>query len=155
MQEIAEQTEEEVAPDVIWKTFEAEFLEVPGRFELVRHRTVPPASDGAEHALVAVLRDGGQESEIHGFGVGPIDGFVHALRTSLGVDVHVAHYSEHGLGEGEDAVAVAYVEVSTVGGRTWFGVGRHPSIVTATLRAVLAAVNRAEKAGALTSAAVA
>jgi 2-isopropylmalate synthase len=155
VQEIAERTEEEVAPDVIWKTFEAEFLDVPGRFELVRHRTIPPATDDAEQALVAVVKDDGQEREIHGFGVGPIDGFVHALRSEVGVDVHVGHYSEHGLGQGEDAVAVAYVEVATSDGRTWFGVGRHSSIVTATLRAIVAAVNRASKAGSLSHAAVA
>ena len=50
--------------------------------------------------------------------------------------------------DSEDATAVAYVEVTMPDGRAFYGVGRHPSIVTASLRAVVCAVNRAVKAGA-------
>jgi 2-isopropylmalate synthase len=143
VQTIAERTEEEVAPDVIWKTFESEYVEVPGPVELVTHRTGPPASGSPEQEVVAGLRVDGEEREIHGLGVGPIDGFVHALRDQCGVDIHVTHYSEHALGEGEDATAVAYVEVMAPDRRAFFGVGRHPNIVTASLQAVVTAVNRA------------
>jgi 2-isopropylmalate synthase len=72
-----------------------------------------------------------------------VDAFVHALREDAGFDVHVLNYHEHGMGAGEDATAVAYVQLRVGGTHTVYGVGLDPNIVTATLRAVLCAVNRA------------
>jgi 2-isopropylmalate synthase len=146
IQAIAERTEEEVPADVIWKAFEAEYLGRRVPFELVRQRSVGVAegasASSAEQGLVATLRVDGEEREIHGFGNGPIDAFLDALRSAFGVEARLTHYSEHALGSGADAVAVAYVELATPGGASAFGVGRHPSIVTASLEAVLGAVNR-------------
>jgi 2-isopropylmalate synthase len=150
IQAIAERTEEEVPADVIWKAFEAEYLGRRVPFELVRQRSVGVAegasASSAEQGLVATLRVDGEEREIHGFGNGPIDAFLDALRSAFGVEARLTHYSEHALGSGADAVAVAYVELATPGGASAFGVGRHPSIVTASLEALLGAVNRAAAA---------
>jgi 2-isopropylmalate synthase len=148
VQEIAETTEEEVPADRIHAAFEQEYLDVGGRFAVESHRSVPTADDSSKIALVSTLIVDGRKQEVHGFGNGPIAAFVHALQSECGVDARVSHYSEHAMGEGEDATAVAYVEVTMPDGRAFFGVGRHPSIVTASLRAVVCAVNRAVKAGA-------
>jgi 2-isopropylmalate synthase len=64
--------------------------------------------------------------------------------------VHVLNYHEHGVGAGEDATAVAYVQLRVGGSHTVYGVGLDPNIVTATLRAVLSAVNRALGRGLIT-----
>jgi len=66
---------------------------------------------------------------------------VHALNVELGTDVEVVDYAEHAVSAGSDATAVAYVEVRTDDGIRW-GVGMHKSILAASLRAVLSAVNR-------------
>ncbi len=65
-----------------------------------------------------------------------------ALSRALGAEVHVLDYHEHAMGRGEDATAAAYVEADVDGEVVW-GVGIHSSIVTASLRAVVNAVNRA------------
>jgi isopropylmalate/homocitrate/citramalate synthase len=52
-------------------------------------------------------------------------------------------------GKGGDAAAVAYVEISTGPKSVLFGVGRHSNIITASLLAVISAVNRAYRSGAL------
>ena len=62
--------------------------------------------------------------------------------TVAGLDIHVQNYHEHGVGSGEDATAVAYVQLRVGTDRTVYGVGLDPNIVTATLRAVVSAVNR-------------
>ena len=93
--------------------------------------------------LAAVLTDGGSEITVHGRGNGPIDAFTDALGT-IGVDVRVLDYHEHALSAGGDARAAAYVECA-VGDRVLWGVGLHESIVKASLRAILSAVNRAER----------
>jgi 2-isopropylmalate synthase len=78
-------------------------------------------------------------------GTGPIDAAVRAL--ALPIDV--VAYDEHSCTTGSDAQAVAYVEISVAGSGSLFGVGRHANIVTASLLAVLSAVNRAIRRGVL------
>ena len=73
----------------------------------------------------------------------PIAAFIDAL-AALGVDVRVLDYAEHALSAGGDASAAAYVECA-VDGRVMWGVGVDPNIVTASMRAVLSAVNRAAR----------
>ncbi len=85
----------------------------------------------------------GVEREIVGAGNGPLAAFVDAL-SAIGFDISVLDYSEHALSAGEEAQAAAYVEAS-VGGKTVWGVGIATSITTASLRAVVSAVNRAAR----------
>jgi 2-isopropylmalate synthase len=85
----------------------------------------------------------GQEREIVGAGNGPLAAFVDALG-AIGFDIGVLDYSEHALSAGEEAQAAAYVEAA-VDGKTVWGVGIATSITTASLRAVVSAVNRAAR----------
>jgi 2-isopropylmalate synthase len=94
--------------------------------------------------VVAQLRIGDKTQAIRGEGNGPIDAFVSALRSALGVDLHVLDYSEHSLGKGAKAQAVAYVQAQLADDIS-YGVGRHESILTASMLAVLSAANRLRK----------
>jgi 2-isopropylmalate synthase len=67
---------------------------------------------------------------------------VHALEAQVGAALSVADYSEHALGAGSDAEAVAYVKLQTADGKHAWGAGRDRDIVTASLRAVVGAINR-------------
>ncbi|MCS7007186.1 MAG: 2-isopropylmalate synthase [Gaiellaceae bacterium] len=96
---------------------------------------------GVERIAARVLVDG-EERIVEGEGNGPIDALVAALQRELGIEVHVRDYHEHAMGRGEDATAAAYVEADVDGEVVW-GVGIHSSIVTASLKAVVNAVNRA------------
>jgi 2-isopropylmalate synthase len=98
--------------------------------------------DGADQISVT-LTDHGQEVTIEGTGNGPIAAFVTAL-SGLDVDVRVLDYAEHALSAGGDARAAAYVECA-VGERVLWGVGLDPNIVIASFKAVISAVNRAER----------
>jgi 2-isopropylmalate synthase len=82
----------------------------------------------------------GELRALIGTGNGPIDAFVHAL-SEVGLSVRVLDYAEHALTSGENARAAAYVECS-VDGRSRWGVGVDANIVTASLKAVISAVNR-------------
>jgi 2-isopropylmalate synthase len=93
--------------------------------------------------ITAVVKVDGVEREIVGAGNGPLAAFCDALG-AIGFDVNVLDYSEHAMSAGEEAQAAAYVEAS-IGGRTVWGVGIATSITTASLRAVVSAVNRAAR----------
>ena len=83
------------------------------------------------------------ERTLQGSGNGPVAAFVAALET-LGVDVAVLDYAEHALSSGGDATAAAYVECA-IGDEILWGVGIDPSITTASLKAIISAVNRHER----------
>ena len=86
------------------------------------------------------LVDDGVPVTVSGHGNGPIAAFVDAL-SALDVDVRVLDYAEHALSAGGDARAAAYVECA-VGDDLLWGVGVDANIVTASLKAVISAVNR-------------
>ena len=92
--------------------------------------------------MTAQLLVDGEHRTVSGEGNGPIDAFVAALIADLGVDLDVVDYSEHAVGAGSDATAAAYVETTSGEGMAKWGVGTHPNIETASLRAIVSAVNR-------------
>jgi 2-isopropylmalate synthase len=140
VQALADASEEEIGSEQLASLFEREYLG-EGVLALVEHRVAPEGEDGRVR-VDATVRCDGAVRRIAGEGAGPIDAFVTALRKELGVDAHVADYAEHALGEGEDALAAAYVELRRPDGATIWGAARHRSIVTASLEAVVSAANR-------------
>ena len=145
----------EVTSDQIWSIFQDEYLPataVPdkwGRFELASTRTSSDMSGVV--ALHAELRVGDDVIVTDATGNGPIAAFL-AILGEQGVDVKLYDYVEHTLSASGDALAAAYVELN-VNGRTLWGVGIDADISTASLRAIVSAVNRAvrleQSAGAL------
>jgi 2-isopropylmalate synthase len=143
IQHLAETEGGEVTPDEIWAAFDGEYLARTSPLELLGHRSAQES--GEQEILEVTLRLDGSERVVSGRGNGPIDSFVDALAV-LGVDVRVLDYHEHAVSSGADAQAACYIEAA-VGDRVLWGVGIHPSIVTASLRAVASAVNRAADQG--------
>ena len=117
----------------------AHYLDHTTPFELVGHSL---SSEGGTDRIAARLLVDGDERIVEGEGNGPIDALVTALSRELDAEVHVLDYHEHAMSRGEDATAAAYVEADVDGEVVW-GVGIHSSIVTASLRAVVNAANRA------------
>jgi 2-isopropylmalate synthase len=137
----------EVSSVKLWDIFIDEYLPAPadridlkwGRFELKKMRTESNMDGHVE--LNIVLRDGAGELQATGTGNGPISAFLNVL-DKQGVGVRLLDYVEHTLSEGGDAQAAAYVELE-VNGHTLWGVGIDGDISTASLKAVISAVNRA------------
>jgi len=144
IQSLTDESEEEASSKQIHGAFEREYLLRSEPLEVIDHEVhAARAADPGARALSATIVWEGERRKIQGFGNGPIDAFLHALERSCGVDLRVSDYSEHSVGSGADAAAVAYVEVVTPDGTALFGVGQDPSIAAASLKAVASAVNRA------------
>jgi 2-isopropylmalate synthase len=137
----------EVSSAKLWDIFIDEYLPAAadridlkwGRFELKKMRTESNMDGHVE--LNIVLRDADGELQASGSGNGPISAFLNVL-DKQGVGVRLLDYVEHTLSEGGDAQAAAYVELE-VNGHTLWGVGIDGDISTASLKAVISAVNRA------------
>ncbi|MGC3953480.1 MAG: 2-isopropylmalate synthase [Propionicimonas sp.] len=131
----------EVSPADLWSIFEGEYLMPSEPLSLVTVRSV---SNGGGYTVTATVNERGVEREITGEGNGPVSAFVDALGI-LGHHVRVLDYTEHALSAGGDAMAAAYVETEVGVGedaRVMWGVGMNSSIVTASLKAVISAINR-------------
>ncbi len=143
----------EITPDQIWDVFRGEYLD---RTEPLHLNSVHTSSAaGEKDALSVNVYADGELRSLDGAGNGPIAAFLDAInamiaedlaggdRTFEGAeDVRVLDYHEHALSAGGDAQAAAYVEVAA-GGQVLWGVGIDPNIVTASLKAVVSAINRA------------
>jgi 2-isopropylmalate synthase len=133
----------EVSAKEMWDVFAEEYLAPIRPLERIRQKVIACETDGGTDTIEATVKIDGVETDIRGSGNGPLAAFIDAL-CSVGTQVHVLDYSEHAMSAGEEAQAAAYVEAS-VGGRTVWGVGIATSITTASLRAVVSAVNRASR----------
>ncbi len=137
----------EISPEEIWAAFTAEYLDRRTPLDL---NSVHTSSAAGEHdSLTVNVYVNGENRTLHGSGNGPIAAFVSAINAlpsaspgRSGYDVRVLDYAEHALSAGGDATAAAYVECA-VGEQVLWGVGFDSNIVTASLRAVISAVNRA------------
>jgi 2-isopropylmalate synthase len=138
----------EVTSEQIWNIFQDEYLpstnddEKWGHFELTRTGTRSDMS--GETTLEVDLRVGDESVSTKGAGSGPIDAFI-AVLADRGVQVKLYDYVEHTLSASGDAQAASYVELDVDGTRLW-GVGIDADIATASLKAIVSAVNRAIRA---------
>jgi 2-isopropylmalate synthase len=139
----------ELASDELAALFSTEYLSTTAPFVYRSHQLAATA-DGADRERITLhVERNGTPVTLTGAGSGPID----ALVAALGLPMDVLSYSEHSRSAGSGAQAVAYVEITTHSRVTLFGVGIHKNITTASLLAVLSAVNRAMARGAMSVAA--
>jgi 2-isopropylmalate synthase len=130
----------EVSPAQMWDIFSAEYL-AGGPLALLEHQTSSVVE--SKHVLTAEISADGHARQVEGVGNGPISAFCDAL-ASVGVHARVLDYTEHALTAGTDAQAAAYVECE-IGGQVFWGVGIDTNTATASMRAVLSAVNRSRR----------
>ena len=137
----------EVTSEELWRIFQDEYLPAKleeqkwGRFELKKMRTESEMDGNVQ--LEVILRDGSGEIDANGQGNGPISAFISVL-SQRGIALKLNDYVEHTLSEGGDALAAAYIEIETEG-RTLWGVGIDGDIATASLKALISAVNRSQR----------
>ncbi|MEK9905145.1 MAG: 2-isopropylmalate synthase [Rhodospirillales bacterium] len=142
VQRISDATGAEQTSADIWSAFEKEYLDADTPFSFVDHMTRVATNASEVRLMTATMKKDGKEKDIEGKGSGPIDAFVDAMRKETGKEIKVFSYSEHSVGVGADATAIAFVEAE-VDGKHLYGVGRSANIVSASLIAVTCAVNRA------------
>jgi 2-isopropylmalate synthase len=131
----------EVTAAQMWEIFSTEYL-AEGPLALLDHQNSSVIE--SKHALTAEISADGQAQQVDGIGNGPISAFCDALAT-IGIEARVLDYTEHALTQGTDAQAAAYVECE-IGGQVYWGVGVDTNTASASMRAVLSAVNRSRRA---------
>ncbi|MGG4776036.1 2-isopropylmalate synthase [Paenalcaligenes sp. Me52] len=141
VQERADSGETELSSAQLWALFEHCYLggkQSSPAYVYHAHK-LQDTDAGLQSIVLEMTGPDGQRVSVEGAGNGPIAAAVAAL----GLPVRLDSYEERSMGSGADAQAMAIVEVvwpGVPGSR--FGVGQHPNIVTASIQAVLSAMNR-------------
>ncbi len=119
--------------------FWREYIERTAPWQLQGFET--ESRNGMVRCRVRLLRDG-KPVEIAGEGNGPLAALVHGLCSAGVPRFEIVNYSEHALSAGEEAAAIAYIQIKHGNGRTRWGAGVDTNIELASVRAVLSALNR-------------
>ncbi len=141
---LADKCGEEILATQILQAFKQEYLQRHSPFTLEAFHSAPeqrpddPGMYSADIAIDSVKRT------IHAQGNGPIDAFVRALNQENIAHFQVISYAEHSLSQGAEAQAVAYIQIQTAEGATFFGAAIETNIELASVKAVMSALNRAQ-----------
>ncbi|QDF98900.1 2-isopropylmalate synthase [Azoarcus sp. DD4] len=136
IQRITDERGTELSAGDIWRAFEEEYLAVSAPWAYVEHHL---SEHGGQQGISLTVEEEGVRRVLRGVGNGPIDAALHALDAGA----VLLGYEERALGQGGDARAVAYIELADgEGAGSTFGVGIHANIVTASVLAIVSALDR-------------
>ncbi len=144
IQRITDITGKEITSQQIYNEFAGEYLDLDYPHVLHGYESAQNAAGKDRTLLTARISKEGEQFVVQGEGSGSLDAFVTGLRSALDLDLRVLDYHEHSKGTGADATAVAYIEMAIDGTELW-GCGLHTDITTASMRAIISAINRAAK----------
>lgn len=119
--------------------FLKEYVERPAPYKLEYFKA---ANDTKECYCHAIIMCGPRRFDLAGEGNGPIDAFIHSLQNAGGINVSVLSQSEHALGEGSEASAIAYIQLQFPDGNVRWGAGIDTNIELASIKAIISALNR-------------
>jgi 2-isopropylmalate synthase len=144
---LADECGEELSGTQIFQAFEQEYLHrnEPFAFESFHAEEISQHDGSKIVACTARISIDGITRELHGSGNGPINAFVQALNQHDIADFKVLNYTEHALGEGAEAQAIAYIQIQISSGKTCFGAATDTNIEYAAVKAVLSALNRSQQ----------
>ncbi len=137
---ISDHAHKELSPAEVHEIFQKTYVNVQGKMRLVDYHVT---RNGDFHVTVHLEVDG-QVQEIKGNGNGRLDAASNAIKHSLGLDYTIYQYQEHALEQGSTSQAAAYVGIADKDGKVTWGAGIHTDIVTASIMALVSAINRSQ-----------
>ncbi len=119
--------------------FWREYIERDQPWQLQSFKT---EGDNGKVCCRATLLKQGKKVELAGEGNGPLAALVHGFSEAGEPRFEISNYSEHALGAGEEAAAIAYIQIKRGDGKTRWGAAVDTSIELASVKAVISALNR-------------
>ena len=142
---VSDHKHKELLPDEIYQLFQNEYVNVEMPYKLIDF-SLKKEPDGSRSGEVVMLVNG-KEQAYKARGNGRLDAVSSALQQNLGVSYKDLTYSEHALEIGQASRAMAYIGITGTDGRTFWGAGMDTDIITASILALVSAINRMKHAG--------
>jgi 2-isopropylmalate synthase len=134
----------EVSAAELKQMFWSEYVERSTPWELKKFET--ESRNGVVKCRAKLTRDG-KVVDLSGEGNGPLAALVHGFSNAGLPRFEIAGYAEHALSSGEQAAAIAYIQIKHADGKTRWGAGVDTNIELASVKAVLSALNRSQRVG--------
>ena len=142
---VSDHKHKELLPDEIYQLFQNEYVNVEMPYKLIDF-SLKKEPDGSRSGEVVMLVNG-KEQTYKARGNGRLDAVSSALQQNLGISYKDLTYSEHALEIGQASRAMAYIGITSPDGRTFWGAGMDTDIITASILALISAINRMKHAG--------
>ena len=147
VQDVADTTGEELSPEQIHELFQKEYIGAKSPYMLRKCNISwddedPESNDEVTTVINCSILGPDGELAFKARGNGPLDAFVRGMASQTGLDFHVDEYSEHSIGHSSDALAIAYIRLSSSDGRLSCGSGIDSNISLASIKAIVSALNR-------------
>ncbi len=143
IQKIADESGKELEADLIWETLSDTYIKVSGKYKYLNHEIVSKIdkSNNQIDKIALNLKINNEFISFSGKGNGPIDSFIDALSSNLGIDLKVSDYQQNAISSGSDASAAAFIEL-TVSDKTLWGIGINQNTMVASFQAIINGLNR-------------
>ena len=137
---VSDRKHKELLPDEIYQIFSDQYVNVDKPYKLIEfHLRKEPG--GARVGNVD-LEVNGERVTYMARGNGRLDAISNALQKNLGITYSNLTYNEHALEIGQSARAIAYISITGADGKITWGAGMDTDIITASIQALLSAINR-------------
>lgn len=141
IQKVTDEKGSELKANIIYEIFEKEYLNFKGKYKLKSYSIKDNVND-SKLQINAFIETDDKDFEIEGRGNGPIAAFCDGIKKAGLGEFQLKSYDEHALSQGADSSAIAYIQVEFNDGEKVFGVGKDANINTASLNALISAINR-------------
>ena len=142
VKDVSDKRHQELVPRDILKVFKEVYVNIDDPCKLKEVHFVQ--KDGGIEAEIS-LEKSGVPKLYHGKGNGRLDAVSNALQRHSDMHYSIVTYQEHALNVGSNSQACAYVGVQEPNGNVTWGSGIHEDIITASVLALISAVNRLDQ----------
>ncbi len=137
---VSDRKHKELLPDEIYQIFSDQYVNVDKPYKLIEFQ-LRKEPGGARVGSVD-LEINGERVTYMARGNGRLDAISNALQKNLGINYSNLTYNEHALEIGQSARAIAYISITGADGKVNWGAGMDTDIITASVQALLSAINR-------------
>jgi 2-isopropylmalate synthase len=141
VQAYAEKIGDEVSADKIVSLFQETYIDGSNSDWSLNTYNITQQFDPQQKNLSVNLQKQQQTIHLSGKGVGALDALVKSIETYFKQTITIIEYSEHALQMGNEAQAMSYIRIK-VAGQFYTGVAKHRDVISASLSALLAAMNQ-------------
>ena len=135
---VSDHQHKELMPEEIYRIFVDTYANLEAPIKLDHYHFV---RNGDFHVTIT-LTINGQQKSFQGDGNGRLDAVNDALEKGLGIVYSDLTYKEHALTKGSKSQAIAYVGITAQSGKIFWGAGTDNDIITASIKALLSAINQ-------------
>lgn len=137
VKQVSDEEHKELSPQWVYDIFEQNYIQRMPYF------TVESCHFKQNDGIMAEteILFGGKKTVVDANGNGRLDAVSNTLKQFFGISYELSTYEEHALSHGSSSRAIAYVGI-TCGGKSYWGVGMDEDIITASVHALVVAVNK-------------